>query len=120
MPGKDSSHPLGMTMPVISNEVRDLSPILFSKEHTKATKNLRINTLLNFVLFATFVVKFPSPPWLWLCRARPIVIARRFGELPNRCCPKPIYRRANGSFASPAETARDHASRAAVWFRASH
>jgi len=29
MLGKDSSHPLGMTMPVISNGVRDLSPLLF-------------------------------------------------------------------------------------------
>jgi len=39
MLGKDSSHPLGMTMPVISNEVRDLSLLLFSKERTKGTKH---------------------------------------------------------------------------------
>jgi hypothetical protein len=41
MPGKDSSRPLGMTMPVISNEVRDLSLILFSKENATDTKVLR-------------------------------------------------------------------------------
>jgi hypothetical protein len=32
---KDSSRPLGMTIPVISNEVRDLSLVLFSEEVTK-------------------------------------------------------------------------------------
>jgi len=38
MQGKDFSHPLEMTVPVISNEVRDLSSLLFSKEDTKSTK----------------------------------------------------------------------------------
>ena len=38
MLGKDSSHSFGMTMRVISNEVRDPSLIPFSKESTKDTK----------------------------------------------------------------------------------
>src|SRR6185369_5714295 len=38
MLGKDSSHSFGMTMHVISNEVRDPSLIPFSKEDTKSTK----------------------------------------------------------------------------------
>jgi hypothetical protein len=35
---EDSSHSFGMTMRVISNEVRDPSLIPFSKKHTKDTK----------------------------------------------------------------------------------
>src|SRR5687768_8722524 len=39
MPGKDSSRPLGMTMPVISNEVRNLSLILFRRSARRTRSN---------------------------------------------------------------------------------
>jgi hypothetical protein len=56
MLGEDSSRPLGMTAPVISNEVRDLSPVLFFKgvhEAHEVKKRL-------FEFFVTVVVKHVS------------------------------------------------------------
>jgi len=50
MQEKDCSHSLGMTMSVISNEVRDLSSLLFSKELTKVTKVLEDKILKLRVL----------------------------------------------------------------------
>src|SRR5687767_5452032 len=62
MPGRDSSHPLGMTMPVISNEVRDLSLILFSKEassreeahHMNPYRSRRVSSSLSKIPYGGF------------------------------------------------------------------
>jgi hypothetical protein len=51
MLGKDSSHSFGMTMRVISNEVRDPSLIPFSKEHTKDTKFGKEGDLISSLTF---------------------------------------------------------------------
>jgi len=64
MQGKDFSHPLEMTMPVISNpsavlrinSVRDLCSLLFSKEARRNTKGL-INFNSELSDLRAFVVK---------------------------------------------------------------
>ena len=44
-----------MTMPIVSNEVRDLSPVLFSKKDPKSSK-LRTRTNKDFRNLRDFVV----------------------------------------------------------------
>src|SRR6185369_13852178 len=81
MLGKDSSHSFGMTMRVISNEVRDPSLIPFSKEHTKDTKFGKEGDLissLTFVIFVPFVVNHCSRT------LRPFDVAQ--GMLGRRFC----------------------------------
>jgi hypothetical protein len=60
--GKDSSRPLGMTMPVISNEVRDLFLILF-EGGTKQIKEA-INTYCHFGPFGKTQDKPREKPFL--------------------------------------------------------
>jgi hypothetical protein len=58
---------------------RDPPPFLFSKERTKDAKDWETITFqfLNFVLFATFVVKCLVRFWLRLCRASLFVVNQK-------------------------------------------
>ena len=59
MPGKDSSHPLGMTLPVISNECeRSFSNPIFEGD-AKSTK-LKLLSSKNLRVLRAFVVKYGS------------------------------------------------------------